>query len=131
MYGFIRFFSLWIGAGISGSLFSQYFSQNYRDAYSSNVSVGASATLCGFLVAVTAVKPLAMVNFRLPGIPAHPAFVPVLTLAMLSLLFLEYDLIPGVDHAGHLGGMAFGLVFGVLAMRRGKLKGLKGLKGFR
>ncbi|KAM3081141.1 hypothetical protein ACMFMG_005095 [Clarireedia jacksonii] len=127
------FILLWAGAGISSSLFTLYawkhhlpFGLNDKDPSSRFVerrAGGASGSLFGMFTALAIRNPrMSMMVFPIPV--AIPAGVMLGGALVFSLLAMREGWLPGVGHTGHLGGAAFGFVWGVasLAVTRGRVR---------
>ncbi|KAI9641431.1 hypothetical protein NHQ30_010238 [Ciborinia camelliae] len=119
------FVAVWTGAGVTCSLASLYtwkhglpFKHTNTFLSPLNQACGASGSICG-LFAMTVVK--------YPSLRWQFAFIPIgipgwLLLGgetIYSMLALRNGWQPGLGHAGHLGGTAFGVLAGISATRFG------------
>ena len=80
-------------------------------------NVGSSTSILGFFTVLACIRPSAAVMiFPIPK--AIPISWAALGFASLSGLALSQDWLPAIGHAGHLGGMAFGGLYYLIALRR-------------
>lgn len=73
-------------------------------------SAGASGSIFGLVALFTCFAPRAKLNVILTPVAA-PAWQMMLGIVGFSVAAMEFGWLPGYDHAGHLGGMAFGLLY--------------------
>ncbi|KAL8726189.1 MAG: hypothetical protein Q9166_006862 [cf. Caloplaca sp. 2 TL-2023] len=78
--------------------------------------IGSSASLLAILTAVACRLPKHEV-FLFPIPVGFPLYGAIGGFAIMSAIAYAQDLIPFFGHAGHLGGMAFGALYYVLALR--------------
>jgi len=101
------FLLLYFGGGICGGLFQLPF------LAPGGVLIGASGSVCAVLLALTTTFPkvpvTALIFFLIPIRMKAGALGVAVVLG--SILFWITGLAPGVGHAAHLGGFAFGFVF--------------------
>lgn len=106
LYGSAHFLTLYLCAGLTGSLTSVWWHPAVNSAGASGAIFGVFGGLLAFLVHRTnGVPPSIMVSHR-----------------NSMLLFLGYNLFfgfvhPGIDNAAHLGGLASGFLLGLVLAR--------------
>ena len=98
LFGKIRFITIYLFSGVSGSLISLYFNPLV-------VAAGASGAIFGLLGALAA---FFLLNRNILGVFAQKNFIAVIILVAFNMFF--GFLIPGVDNFAHLGGFISGLV---------------------
>jgi membrane associated rhomboid family serine protease len=119
------FVLVWIGAGISSSLFTLYawkhrlpFGLSDKEPPSRLVdrrACGASGSLFGIFAAL-AIRNPRMTMMIIPIPVGIPAWVLLSTAVGYSLVAMREGWQSSIGHAGHLGGTAFGLVYGVASL---------------
>jgi len=112
-WGTNKFLFIYILSGLGGSLLMLAFSS----IYPYNVGVGASGAICGLIGAMAVLQPdtKVLLFFIIPA-KIKPT---VKWFAIISLVLTVTNLMPGIGHAAHLGG----LVVGYLVARYWKEKG--------
>lgn len=95
IYGTYRFLVLYLATGLSGFLVSTF--------WSDSLSIGASASICGLIGAMYAFGRISF-NSQLKSV----ALRWVIAIAVFGLL------VPAIDNAAHLGGLAAGFGFAYL-----------------
>ncbi|KAF7888886.1 hypothetical protein EAF00_009186 [Botryotinia globosa] len=121
----LTFVTIWAGAGVTCSLASLYiwkhglpFNQNKSSINSIARGCGASGSLSGLITMLAVKHP--NVSWQFMFVPIGiPAWFLVGGGAVYSILALNNGWHPGVGHAGHLGGSAFGVLAGVVSRRFG------------
>ena len=113
MWGTKKFLLIYILSGLGGSLLMLGFSA----IYPYNIGVGASGAICGLIGAMAVLQPDAkvLIFFIIPA-KIKPT---VKWFAIISLVLTVTNLLPGIGHAAHLGG----LIVGYLIARYWKEKG--------
>jgi membrane associated rhomboid family serine protease len=124
-YGVPTFAILWVGSGIAGGLLQSYFWVKNPNPYVETKAMGASGSILGIFAALTCVMPMATVTLVI--IPM-PMFVAAAATIGLSVGALKEGWMPYVGHADHLGGMAFGAFWWLVAMRRGSIRHLRRMR---
>jgi membrane associated rhomboid family serine protease len=119
------FVFVWVGAGIGASLFQLYawqhrlpFGLNGKEPPSRFVehrAGGASGSLFGIYAAM-AIRNPAMKMMIIPFPMGIPAGVLLSAAIVYSLLAMREGWQPSIGHAGHLGGAAVGMVWGVASL---------------
>ena len=120
LYGVPTFAVLWVGSGIAGGLGQAYFWAKNPNPYAEEKAMGASGSLLGIFAALTCVMPKHPVSLVI--IPM-PMFVAAALTAGFSLGALREGWLPYIGHADHLGGMAFGVLWWVVVLRRRRIVG--------
>lgn len=111
LFGVPQFALLWIGAGMLGS----YAQLKYIKPPLDVKCIGASGSISGLIAALACV---------MPGLPVSMLIVPMnlgiaaVGEAVFSVAALREGWLPGVGHTAHLGGLAFGALWWVVALRR-------------
>lgn len=107
--GGMGYLGLYIGGGIAGGLFQMLF------LTPGGVLIGASGSVCAVLLALTAMFPkvpvTALLFFVIPV--RLKAGVLGVVLVVGSILLWILGLAPGIGHAAHLGGFAFGYFYAI------------------
>ena len=109
IYGHLRFFLIFFASGVSGIAASWYFNP---DA----VSAGASTSIYGIMGAILILLIVRRTDPYMRGIAR--SFIP------MAIINIAYNFIPGfgigghsMDVAGHFGGLACGLLLGLLLVQ--------------
>ena len=102
IFGKFRFVSIYLFAGISGSLISLYFNPLV-------VAAGASGSIFGLLGALAA---FFLLKRNILGTFAKKNFIGVIILVAFNMFF--GFLIPGVDNFAHFGGFISGLIISIV-----------------
>ncbi|CZR58805.1 uncharacterized protein PAC_08697 [Phialocephala subalpina] len=113
LFGLAPFTTLFVGSAITGGVV-QYWLWNRNKEYR-GAAVGASGALFGIITALTCVMPKH--SIMLMFIPM-PMWVAAGISVAASVAGLQGYWGQGIGHADHLGGMAFGVVFWALVLRR-------------
>lgn len=121
----LSFLAVWVGSGIACSLATLYGWKNsppFQHTNSSSQPIekacGASGSLCGLFAMTVFTHPhLSWSFFLIPM--AIPGWVMLGGESVFSVLALKYGWLPWLGHAGHLGGTAFGVLAGIVAIRFG------------
>jgi membrane associated rhomboid family serine protease len=121
IYGVPTFVVLWVGAGVFGGAAQSYYWLK-QPRYAERSAVGASGSILGMLGALTCAMPQSRVTLIVFPMSLLQS---TLLMAGLSAAAIQQDWLPFVGHMDHLGGMAFGAFWYLLAMRRGRLGGLR------
>lgn len=105
-----RFLALYFGGGIAGGLLQLPF------LAPGGVLIGASGSVCAVLLALTTLFPkvsvTALIFFVIP-VRMKAGTLGIVVVAASIVLWIT-GLAPGIGHAAHLGGFAFGFVFALL-----------------
>lgn len=80
-------------------------------------ATGASGAIAGLVMALTCVTPRMPVNFFFINMPMWAAAAIGVG---VSIGGLTQGWLPGIGHGGHLGGIAFGAFWWLVAIRRGR-----------
>ena len=108
MVGGKRFLMLFITSGLIGGVFQTILGLVFPNVYGLPV-VGASAGVCGLLAALAALMPeTEMLVFFV--FPVKIKYIALFG-AIVAAFYVVVPAWPGVAHAAHLGGMAFGWFF--------------------
>jgi membrane associated rhomboid family serine protease len=116
LFGAPSFLVLYFGSVVAGGLFQNYVweSQNQWNVG----AVGASGGVLGVLAATACVMPKCPMSvFFVP----MPMWMGLAITVGISVGGLQGRWLPSLGHADHLGGMAFGVVWWLVAMRRGRI----------
>jgi rhomboid protease GluP len=108
----VTYLVVYFGAGLCGSLASQFFHPN-------DICVGASAAIFG--LAGLLLPPLAMHRLSIsPKLLTRPLW----NVALFAIYNLGYGALhPQIDNAAHVGGFIFGVLLGVVfSLRPGSLR---------
>lgn len=107
----------YVQAGDTKGGLSSIWKRQSTDAHQpESVSFGASGSVLSLLGAFVGLAPKAgLTMFPIPF--ALPAWFATTVFASGSVYCLKENLIPGIGHAGHLGGLAFGLAYYLLRLR--------------
>lgn len=105
LYGYARFFVIYILAGLAGSITSYAF--NLSSAPHA-IGVGASGAVFGILGALVA---FFLSNRNLMGEMGRQTLIGLLALAAINLAV--GFIMPGIDNFAHIGGFAGGLLLGM------------------
>ncbi len=101
------YLALYLGGGVAGGLFQLPFLAH------GGVLIGASGSVCAVLLALTTMFPkvpvTALIFFVIPV--RMKAGLLGLVIVLGSILLWITGLAPGIGHAAHLGGFAFGFLF--------------------
>ena len=133
--------AIWLGGSVSGMYFSML-GDDYKNkqansgrswliteiggrplppraerASATTQHVGSSASLLGIVTAVACRIPRQSVYF-IPIPKAIPIYGAIGGFAVFSAIAYAQELVPFMGHSGHLGGMAFGMAYYVLALRK-------------
>jgi membrane associated rhomboid family serine protease len=125
-YGVPTFIILWVGSGIAGGALQAYAWSN-NGPYHAHQAVGASGSIFGMLAVLTCITPKAQV--ALFWIPMTLRASTILTVAF-SVAAISQDWLPFLGHWDHLGGMAFGAFWWLIALRRGRMGPKSALRNF-
>lgn len=109
------FLTLYLGAGLAGSL-GFYYQKKTQDDRQQSAAIGASGAVTGLAAAVALIAPNAKWQFVfIPvGIPAWAMFSAYIAYDA----FYMNDPNSRVGHSGHIGGAAFGAAYYWLVLRR-------------
>ena len=120
-FGLRHFATIWVGSAVVGSLLQLGYWQKFERSGIKFGAVGASGAILGITSA------LSFVN---PTMPVYLLFIPmtirmcmVLSVA-LSLGAINQGWLPNLGHVEHLGGMAFGFIYWLVALRRGRVRSI-------
>lgn len=109
VFGKSGYLGLYFGSGIAGGLLQLPF------LAPGGVLIGASGAVCGVLIALTTVFPrvpvTALLFFIIPIRLRAGTLGVVVVVASIALWASQ--LAPGIGHAAHIGGFAFGFVYAV------------------
>jgi len=105
---------LWVGSGVVGA-FAQERLWKQANTHINQAAVGASGSILGICTALTCVMPRMRVEFFWIPMPMWSFMAGA---AVFSITAINQGWLPFVGHADHLGGMAFGLVWGLAVLRR-------------
>lgn len=114
------FLVLYFGSAIAGGVAQVYYWKANRSPHASDHGVGASGAISGLFAAITLVSPMSP-SFILPIPVPIPMVVAALLGVVISVGGIQGRWLPGLGHADHLGGMAFGVLWYLVAFRRGRL----------
>ncbi|KAK0099899.1 hypothetical protein ONS96_007849 [Cadophora gregata f. sp. sojae] len=116
MTGIPSFMVLYFGAAIAGGVAQVKFWERTRPPYETNYGMGSSGAISGLFTAMACASPMStMLLFFVP----MPMVVGAVAGVVISIGGMQGRWLQGWGHADHLGGMAFGAVWWLLAMRRG------------
>ena len=116
MNGIPSFLVLYLGSAIAGGVAQVKFWERNRSPYTTNYGMGSSGAISGMFAAMTCAAPRSKILlFFIP--------MPMVAGAVLEIIIsvggMQGRWLQGWGHADHLGGMAFGAIWWLLAMRRG------------
>jgi len=118
-FGVPHFAMLWVGSAVFGSILQLGYWQKIEQPGAKYAAVGASGALFGITSAL---------SFVYPKMPISVLFFINMTLrtsmvitAALSVAAINQGWLPWLGHVDHLGGMAFGFVYWLVALRRGRI----------
>ncbi|PBP18483.1 rhomboid-domain-containing protein [Diplocarpon rosae] len=114
--GIPSFVVLYLGSAIAGGVSQILFWRRTKVPQVEHNGVGASGAISGLIGALTCAMPLAEVSFIIIPMPLYAASA---IGAAVSIAGMQGMLLPGIAHADHLGGMAFGVLWWLVAIRRG------------
>ncbi|KAK6584416.1 hypothetical protein PZA11_002640 [Diplocarpon coronariae] len=114
--GIPSFVVLYLGSAIAGGVSQVLFWRSTKVPQVEITGVGASGAISGLIGAMTCAMPLAEVSFIIIPMPLYAATA---VCAAVSIAGMQGMLLPGIAHADHLGGMAFGVLWWLVAIRRG------------
>ena len=121
-YGLPHFAVLWVGSALLGGVAQLGFFEALGPPRDVQEACGASGAIFGMLAALACAAP------RMPI--ALMFFLPMslrtgmLLSAVGSVGAVTYGWVPWMGHMDHLGGMAFGLLWWLVALRRGSVSRL-------
>ena len=113
IFGPLHFTALYVGAGIVGSL-AQLYADRVRNDGIQRGGLGASGSVLGLATAFACFMPRA--TMQLYFIPM-PNWMALLGMTTWSLMAIREGWQRGIGHEAHLGGMAFGALWYLVAMR--------------
>ncbi|KAL2068159.1 hypothetical protein VTL71DRAFT_16257 [Oculimacula yallundae] len=115
-YGVRSFLAVYFGSGVAGGIAQgKYWESNPKQNTTYN-GVGSSGAISGLFAAIACAMPRAPMTMLFIPLPmAAAAIINV----VVSIGGMQGRWLKHWGHADHLGGMAFGVVWWVLAMRRG------------
>ena len=122
-YGAANFLTVYVGSAIACSGASLYFMrqrESKRGFRAREQGFGASGAVLGMTTALACSLPRYRILLFFVPIPLGAATV---GMAVFSLAALKEGWVPFVDHYGHLGGMAFGALWWLIALRRRGIRG--------
>lgn len=133
VFGPTVFIITWIGAGVAGSAASlarRALEEKYGDGATNpggDVACGASGSLFGLVALCACMAPYAEMGIMMVPVMI-PAWQMLTGAAGFSAVASIFGWLPGLGHAAHLGGIAFGVLyyFGFLG-RRIAMTGLRTL----
>ncbi|KAE9374549.1 hypothetical protein N431DRAFT_405343 [Stipitochalara longipes BDJ] len=109
------FLVLYFGSVVAGSLAQEYI-WDKRGLWNAG-GLGASGGVLGVFAATACIMPRGQMGFLF--IPM-PMWVGAALMVGLSVGGMQDRWLPGLGHADHLGGMAFGSLWWLIAIRRGR-----------
>lgn len=118
-YGLPTFATIWIGSAVLGGLLQLGYWQKTELSSIEHSAVGASGAIFGLVSALSLIY---------PEMPVMLFFVPMsirwcMVLSMtISLASIKEGWLPWLGHVDHLGGMTFGFVWWLIALRRGRMR---------
>ncbi|KAL3422589.1 DnaJ domain-containing protein [Phlyctema vagabunda] len=112
--GIPNFLILYTGGAITCGLASVYGKALTEGHSVDRDSIGASGSVLSLVTAMACIMPRARVSMFFIRLPIMAG---VLLTTGLSLYALKTGVLPEIDHAGHLGGIAFGALWWLVAMR--------------
>lgn len=111
----------WLGSALCAASASLWWENHSRKSGKMVTgAVGASGSLFGFLTMIACFSPSQPVGFFLIPI-SFPMWSFLATTVGLSLTFIANSWLPGIGHAGHLGGITFGALYYALSLRRKRI----------
>lgn len=113
LFGLQPFTILFVGSAVTGGVV-QYWLWNKNKDYQ-GAAVGASGAIFGIITALTCVMPRHSILLMFVPMPMWAAAG---ISVVASVAGLQGYWGPGIGHADHLGGMAFGAVFWSLVLRK-------------
>ena len=114
--GVPSFLVLYFGSVIAGGLTQDYIWEK-RDMWNAG-GLGASGGVLGLFAATACIIPRGQMGFLF--IPM-PMWAGAALMVGLSVGGMQDRWLPGLGHAAHLGGMAFGAFWWLVAIRRGRI----------
>ena len=135
VFGPMAFLEIWIGGAIACNLAGLYWNRHKRDPWlqklgplrpkgsqhANAIYLGASGSIFSLLGIMTCLAPqMKIAIFPIPvGIPMV-AFSTIFVSASLAAMIEDW--IPWIGHAGHVGGLAFGVLAWYGGLRRGIMR---------
>ena len=132
VFGPMAFLGVWVGGAISSNLAGLYWNRHKLDPWLQRLGplapqgitrpnanyIGASGSILSFLGLLTCFQPrLSIAIFPIPiGMPLI-AFSTIFVGG--SLTAMVQDWVPSIGHAGHVGGLIFGVLAWYAGLRRG------------
>lgn len=117
-FGTSGFVVCWLGSALAAAGASLLWEKSRKSGQMVTGSVGASGSLLGFLTMIACHSPMHGVGLMFIPIE-FPMWGAIAATAGFSVTALVLSWLPGLGHAGHLGGMTFGALYYFLR-RRGK-----------
>lgn len=118
LMGVPSFLALYFGSIAAGGVAQIKFWEMNRRPHVAERGMGASGGIMGIFGAVACIMPMSQMSFL---IVPMPMYVGALLNVAVSTGGMQGSWLPAVGHADHLGGMAFGMLFWLVAIRRGNL----------
>jgi membrane associated rhomboid family serine protease len=116
MFGVPSFLVLYFGSIIAGGM-AQNFYWERKKQWSAG-GVGASGGVSGVFAAAACALPHGRMSLLI--IPM-PLWIGAALMVVMSVGGMQEQWLPSFAHADHLGGMAFGALYWLVALRRGRL----------
>lgn len=117
-YGLPQFAIIWVGSAVVGGILQLGYWQKIERPGFENRAIGASGAIFGIVSALSFVHPEMPVSLMF--IPMNLRWLMVISVA-LSFGSINQGWLPWLGHVDHLGGMAFGFVWWLVALRRGRM----------
>jgi membrane associated rhomboid family serine protease len=119
IFGVKHFALIWMGSALVGSVLQLGYWQKTERRGIKHEAVGASGALFGIMSALSVIFPRLPVALII--IPMSLRTCMALSVA-LSLGAINQGWLPSLGHVDHLGGMAFGFLYALVALRRGRVR---------
>ncbi|PVH68915.1 rhomboid-domain-containing protein [Cadophora sp. DSE1049] len=116
MTGIPSFLVLYFGSAVAGGVAQVKFWERTQSPYTTNYGMGSSGAISGLFAATACAAPWSRILlFFIP----MPMVAGAVLEVVISVGGMQGRWLQGWGHADHLGGMAFGAIWWLLAMRRG------------
>lgn len=119
LFGLRHFAMIWWGSAALGSILQLEYWKKFERPGLKYESVGASGGVFGIMSALSFVYP--QMRVWLVVIPMTLRMCMTISVA-LSVGAIKEGWLPQIGHVNHLGGMAFGFVYWIVALRRGRFR---------
>jgi membrane associated rhomboid family serine protease len=117
-YGLQTFAIIWVGSAVVGGILQFGYWQKADLPSTEHGAVGASGAIFGIVSALSLVYPEMPVLMMF--IPMNLRWCMIISVAF-SMASIKEGWLPWLGHVDHLGGMTFGFVWWLIALRRGRI----------